>query len=189
MAVGAQLEILAFAGALRAGSLNKKLCTVAVERLRALGANVDHLDFREVEMPVYDGDAETATGLPPGAQELRRRIGRVSAVLLVSPEYNASIPGPLKNAIDWSSRGADQPWKGKVVALMAASPGAFGGARMLPDLRKVMSVLGAVVIPTQVTLPRAGEAFDEAGQLKDARAVKTVDGALAELVALAGKLA
>jgi len=182
------LSVLAFAGALRKDSLNRKLCTVAVERLRALGAEVDWLDLREVDMPLYDGDVEHDKGLPAGALAFRKRIDAASALLIVSPEYNSSIPGPLKNAIDWASRPPGQCFKGKLVTLMAASPGPYGGVRMIFDLRKVLSVLGAVVAPTQVNLIHADKAFDEQGKLVEPRGSKAVDAALAQLVELGGKL-
>lgn len=182
------LHVLAFAGALRKGSFNRKLCTLAVERARALGAEVDHLDLADVTMPLYDGDLEAATGLPPGAMELRRRVSGARVVLLASPEYNASIPGVLKNAIDWSSRPPAQVWLGKVVLLLAASPGMAGGGRMLPDLRKVLSAVGALVLPQQVTVAKAHEAFDEQGRLKLETLAKDLEKGVAEALRIAEKL-
>ena len=182
-------KILAFAGALRKGSYNRKLIAIAAERARAHGAEVDLLDLAEVAMPLYDGDLEEASGLPPGAVEFRRRIAAATAVIISSPEYNASIPGTLKNAIDWASRSPNQPFPGKLVLLIAASPGPFGAARVLPDLRKVLSSIGALVLPTQVHVGRAHEAFDEAGKLKLDHTMKSLDNAVGELVTTARKLA
>jgi chromate reductase len=182
------LPVLAFAGSLRKASFNRKLCTLAVGHARAQGAEVDHLDLAEVTMPLYDGDLEAASGLPAGADELRRRVARARVVLLASPEYNTSIPGVLKNAIDWSSRGPAQPWPGKVVLMMAASPGMAGGGRMLPDLRKVLSTLGALVLPHQVTIAKAHEAFDEHGQLKLESLAKDLEKAVTEALRMAEKL-
>jgi chromate reductase len=181
-------RVLAFAGALRKGSFNRKLVAVAAERARALGADVDLLDLAEVAMPLYDGDLEEASGLPPGAVEFRRRIAAAPAVIISSPEYNSSIPGPLKNAIDWASRPPNQPWQGKLVLLLAASPGPFGAARVLPDLRKVLCSIGALVLPSQVHVARANDAFDEAGKLKTEHTVKALDSAVGELLNLTRKL-
>jgi chromate reductase len=179
---------LAFAGALRKGSYNRQFIAVAAARARAHGAAVDLLDLADVAIPVYDGDLE-ASGLPPGVVEFRRRIAEAQAVIISSPEYNASIPGTLKNAIDWASRPPNQPWRGKIALLLAASPGSYGGARMLGDLRKVLSAIGVVVIPSQIALGRAGEAFDEVFQLKSESIVKDLERAVVELLDMTQKLA
>lgn len=182
------LPVLAFAGSLRKGSFNRKLCVLAVAQARVLGAEVDHLDLAEVTMPLYDGDLEAASGLPAGALELRRRVTGARVILLASPEYNTSIPGVLKNAIDWSSRPPTQVWLGKVVLLLAASPGMAGGGRMLPDLRKVLSALGAVVLPQQVSVAKAHEAFAENGQLKLETLAKDLEKGVAEALRVGERL-
>jgi len=181
-------RVLAFAGALRKGSFNRKLIALGAERAHAHGAEVDLLDLAEVMMPLYDGDLEAASGLPPGAVEFRRRLSLASAVIISTPEYNSSIPGTLKNAIDWASRPPNQPWRGKVALLLAASPGLGGGARVLPDLRKVLSGIGVLVIAGQLGLARAGEAFDDAGKLKAEALAKELDRVVGELVDVTRKL-
>jgi len=181
-------RVLAFAGALRAGSFNRKLIALAVEHAKALGAEVDLLDLKAQDIPLYDGDAEAADGLPRGVSDMRDRIGAARVVLVSSPEYNASIPGVLKNAIDWTSRGPAQPWRNKVVGLLGATPGPFGTARMMPDLRKVLSALGAFVVPTQFGLARAGEAFDETGRLRDPSLDKALSAVVRDAVETAQKL-
>jgi chromate reductase, NAD(P)H dehydrogenase (quinone) len=184
------LRILAFAGSLRVGSYNKKLLAIAVERLRERGADVDVLDLREVSMPDYDGDIEATSGLPGGARVMRERIAQANAVLVAAPEYNASIPGMLKNVIDWTSRPPNQPWSRKVVTLLAATTGPGGGRAVLVDMRKVLSALGAFVLPAVVSLPRAGDALDEHGQPADAASPtwKQLDAALAMLLDVGDKL-
>lgn len=182
------LKVLAFAGALRAESFNRKLIALAAEHARAQGADVDLLELREVPMPLYDGDLESA-GLPAEVTAFRARIAAASAILIASPEYNASIPGTLKNAIDWASRPPSQPWRGKVVGLLGATPGPFATARMLPDLRKVLSSLGCFVVPSQLGVGRAGEAFAETGKLRDAGLDKTLEGVVREALETAKKLA
>src|SRR5262249_25094570 len=136
------VRVLAFGGALRKASFNRKLIALAAERARARGAEVDLLDLAALNMPLYDGDLEEASGLPPGAVELRRRMAEADAVIISTPEYNGPMPGVLKNAIDWSSRPPNQPWRGKVGLAIAASPGGFGGMRALIDLRKLLGILG-----------------------------------------------
>ncbi len=181
------MTVLAFAGSLRKESLNRKLLGVAVEVLRGQ-AEIDLLDLREVGMPIYDGDLEAAEGLPEGARRFKQRIAAAEALLIVTPEYNNSVPGPLKNAIDWASRPPDNPFRGKVVQLMGASPGQFGAVRGVLAVRLILTALAAIVLPTNVQIARADQAFDEAGRLKDPRSQAQVDKACAELLRVAGLL-
>lgn len=159
-------RILVVAGSLREGAYSKKLAGCGAEALQRLGAHVDLLDLKEVAMPPYDGDMEDSEGLPPGAIAFKARIAAAEGMLIVSPEYNHSIPGTFKNAIDWASRGDEDVFEGKVAGLMASSPGGAGGMRMLPHLRQVLTALGVWLLPEQVTLSKAHEAFDEQGELK-----------------------
>jgi NAD(P)H-dependent FMN reductase len=175
------MKILAFAGALRAGSFNRKLLGVAVESLRQ-EADMDLLDLREIAMPLYDGDLETREGLPEGARRFKQRIAAADALLICTPEYNHSIPGTLKNAIDWASRPPDNPFRGKIVQLMGASPGQFGAVRGVLAVRQVLTALNAVVLPSTVQIAGADQAFDESGRLKDAKSATQVAKACAELL-------
>lgn len=177
-----KVRILAVAGSLREGSYNKQLLAAGVAALVAAGAEVDVLDLREMPMPLYDGDLEDAQGLPPGAVAFKARLAAADGFLIASPEYNHSIPGTFKNALDWASRGEHNPFEGKVAALMAASTGSFGGLRMLPHLRQVLTALGVWLLPGQVTLPKAHEAFGAAGGLKADYHAKQVDALARELV-------
>ena len=179
------MKVLAFAGALRAGSHNRKLLGVAVEALRDQ-ADVDRLDLREVAMPPYDGDIEANEGLPEGARAFKLRIAAADALLIASPEYNWSIPGTLKNVIDWASRPPNNPFKGKVALLMGASPGAYGAVRSVLALRQVLTALGVLILPSTVQIARADQAFDEAGKLKDPKSTALVEKACAELVRVTG---
>src|SRR2546427_369157 len=146
------MTILAFAGALRAGSFNRKLLAVAVEALRGQ-ADIDLLDLRDVPMPPYDGDIEANQGLPEGARKFKERIVAADALLICSPEYNHSIPGTLKNVIDWASRPPGNPFKGKVALLMGASPGPYGAVRGVLVLRQVLTALGVLILPAAVKSP------------------------------------
>ncbi|MCY1000794.1 NAD(P)H-dependent oxidoreductase [Myxococcus sp. MISCRS1] len=174
-------RILAIAGSLRTGGFNQKLLALAVEKARALGADVDVVDLKTLGVPFYDGDVE-AQGLPPSVVALRERVAKAQGILLSSPEYNSSIPGGLKNAIDWASRAPGRLFQGKWTAIMGASPGNFGTARMQPHLRQVMSSVGALVLPTQVHLARAAEAFTPEGRFKDDARQQEVEALVTELV-------
>lgn len=161
------MRVLAFAASLRRASLNRKLVEVAAGVARAAGAQVDLAEFREFDMPIYDGDLDASAGLPPGATELRRRLEQTDAVVIAAPEYNYSIAGPLKNAIDWVSRARPMPWRGKSVLLIAASPSPMGGIRGLWQTRIPLEGCGALVFPDMFALPHADQAFDEQGKLRE----------------------
>jgi chromate reductase, NAD(P)H dehydrogenase (quinone) len=190
-------RILAFAGSARRDSLNKKLARVAAQHAREGGAEVTFVDLDDYPMPVYHGDLEAAEGMPENAKKLRALFLAHDALLIVTPENNRSIPSLLKNTIDWLSRGIGDgkgansgyaPYKGKVAALMAASPGPYGGARVLPHLRQVLSALGVTVIGPEVALAHADQAFTADGSLTEAATVKGVKSVVASLVDIAGKL-
>jgi chromate reductase len=174
-------RLLAVSGSLRTGGFNRKLLDLAVTHARSLGAEVDVVDLKALGLPLYDGDVEAA-GLPPPVVELRERMGRAQGLLISSPEYNSSIPGGLKNAIDWVSRPPGRLFTDKWAAMMGASPGVFGTARMQPHLRQVLSSVGALVLATQVHLPKAAEAFTPDGQLKDEARQKEVEALVGGLV-------
>src|SRR3990172_4175008 len=161
------MNILAFAASLRRSSLNRKLIALAAEDAREAGAALDLAEFREFELPIYDGDLDASSGLPPGGVELKRRLERADAVMISAPEYNYSIAGPLKNAIDWVSRARPMPWRGKSIYLMSASPSPMGGIRGLWQTRIPLEGCGALVFPDMFALPHADQAFDEQGKLRD----------------------
>jgi chromate reductase len=183
-----KVRVLIFAAALRAGSLNRKLAGIVSERLAARGAGVDHADFREFEMPMYDGDLEVASGLPEGARRLIDRIRAVDAFAISSPEYNFSIPGTLKNAIDWTSRARPIVWTGKPGLILTASPSMVGGQRSAWSLRVPLEALGAVLYPDMFSLAQADQKFDADGRLQDEKLSKRLDTVLDRFVEFAGKL-
>ena len=188
------MKILAFAGSLRKDSYNKKLARVAVEGAKAAGAEVTLIDLKDFPLPVYDGDIEAAEGLPANAKKLKEIFLSHRALIIASPEYNSSIPGGLKNMLDWVSRPAskDEPtlacFTKKTAALFSASPGALGGLRALVPLRAMLENIGVLILPGQVAVPRANEAFDEKGALKDTKQDASVRKLAAELVQTAAKL-
>lgn len=165
-------KILAFAGSLRKDSVNKKLIRIAAEGARQAGADVTLIDLADLPMAIYDGDLEDREGLPPNAQKFKELMVGHDGLLIASPEYNSSISGVLKNVIDWISR--PQPneenliaFKDKIACLISASPGQWGGLRGLVTLRSILGNIRVLVLPDQMTLPVAHEAFDEQGQLRD----------------------
>jgi chromate reductase, NAD(P)H dehydrogenase (quinone) len=166
-AISGGVKILAFAASLRTASLNMKLIARAAQIAREAGADVDLASFREFDMPLYDGDLDARAGLPAGAGELKRRLDGVSAVMMSVPEYNYSIPGILKNAIDWVSRARPMPWRGKSIYLMSASPSPVGGIRGLWQTRIPLEGCGALVFPDMFALANANPAFDDGGRLRD----------------------
>ncbi len=179
------MRVLAFAASLRRGSLNQKLILLAAEAARAAGAEVDLAEFREFDMPIYDGDVDASTGLPPGAAALRRRVEQADALMIAAPEYNYSIAGPLKNAIDWVSRARPMPWRGRSVFLLSASPSPMGGVRGLWQTRIPLEGCGALVFPDMFSLPHAGEAFDPEGRLKDPKTAERLEREVVGFVRLA----
>lgn len=160
------MKLLAFTSALRKESTNLKLVKLAVGIARENGAEVDLADFHEFDLPPYDDDLEEK-GHPPNALKMGERIKAADGLLLSLPEYNFSLPGNFKNAVDWVSRIRPIPFRGKSALLMAASRGAIGGIRGLWQARIPLEGLGVFVYPDMYTLPHSWEAFDEAGRFKD----------------------
>lgn len=149
------LRVLVFAASLRTDSLNRKLAAHAARVATAHGATVDLASLGDFDVPSYDGDRETAEGIPPGAHELKRRLEENDAFIVSSPEYNGSMPGVLKNLIDWTSRFRPQPFDGKHCLLLSASPSMAGGNRGLWALRVPLEHLGTRVFPDMFSLAMA----------------------------------
>ncbi|MFF3743361.1 NADPH-dependent FMN reductase [Streptomyces kronopolitis] len=161
------LRVLVLGAALRTGSTNAQLASLVARMMTEAGADVDLAAMRDFDMPLYDGDAEAADGMPAGALALRDRLERSDAFVLSSPEYNASVPGVVKNAIDWVSRIRPQPFKTKHALLLSASPSLVGGNRGLWALRVPLEHLGTRVYPDMFSLAGAHKGFAEDGQLTD----------------------
>jgi chromate reductase len=162
--VADQIKVLGIAGSLRQGSYNKAALRAAVE-LAPAGMTIDTFDIAAIQP--YNEDVKQR-GFPPAEQALREKIRAADALLIVTPEYNRSMPGVLKNAIDWASRPPDQPFDGKPVAIFGASPGALGTALAQFDLRKCLGVLNGLVMNTpSVMIAQAAQKFDDQGRLTD----------------------
>jgi NAD(P)H-dependent FMN reductase len=191
-------KVLVFAGSARRESLNKKLARVAADTVRAAGAEATFLDLDDYPIPVYHGDLEAREGMPENARKLRAIFLQHDALLIASPENNTSVSSLLKNVLDWLSRDVDDgkgdnsglaPYRGKVGGIMTATPGPYGGVRGLPHLRQILSALGVLVLPQQMQLARADQAFDAAGQLSDPKMRQALERVVKSLVETAGKLA
>lgn len=169
------MQLIGMSGALRRESLNTKLLMEAVRLGAAEGVAIEVLSLNDYPLPLYDGDIEFGPGIPAPAQELGRRLIDADGLLLVSPEYNHSIPGTLKNTIDWVSRiRGPMPFAKLPVQLMSASPSTAGGARGLEHLRRVLDILACKLRDGEFSLPEADKAFDDDGRLKDADAAERV---------------
>jgi chromate reductase, NAD(P)H dehydrogenase (quinone) len=168
----AKPKILAFAGSTRTDSFNKKLVKIAAAGAREAGIDVTLIDLRDLQLPLYDGDLEQKEGLPPNARKLKDLMLSHQGFLISSPEYNSSISGVLKNAIDWASRPSEGEanlacFQGKVAGIMSASPGGLGGLRGLVHVRSILGNIGVLVLPDQIAIAKAHDAFDTDGTLKD----------------------
>lgn len=162
------LQFLVFSASLRSGSLNARLADLTATVIEANGANVDRASMSDFDAPSFNSDVETAEGLPPAAERFRDRLEAANGFVIASPEYNASFPGVLKNAIDWVSRHRPQPFNERHGLLLSASPSMGGGNRGLWALRVPLEHLGARIYPDMFSLAQAHTAFDATGRIVDA---------------------
>lgn len=174
-------KILVFAGSIRTGSFNARLAALAAKELAQSGAEVTRISLEDYPLPIYDGDDEAKTGVPANAKKLKGMIAVHQGVFIASPEYNASVAPLLKNTIDWISRVRERGepplavFKQRVFALGGASDSSYGALRSLMALRQILELgCGALVLPEQITVFGASEAFDEMDNLKDERAAATL---------------
>lgn len=181
------MKILLFAGSLRKDSLNKKLVRVAnvlVKSNKDVEATL--VDLQELQFPVYDGDIEVK-GIPESVQKLSKLVGEADAIIISSPEYNASISSPLKNTIDWLSRVKPLQLSKKQILLLGASPGEFGSMRALIHTKPSFETLGNFVYPSVYALPKADKAFDEEGKLIDSQREERLQKLVNEFIVYAQK--
>lgn len=160
-----EIRVLIFSASLRGQSLNTRLAALAANVAESKGAVVERAAMSDFDGPSYDQDVELGTGIPAGAQRLRERLLAADAFIIASPEYNASMPGVLKNAIDWVSRFRPQPFNGRQGLLLSASPSMAGGNRGLWSLRIPLEHLGARIYPDMFSLAQAHQAWDENGRI------------------------
>lgn len=184
-------RILVFGGSLRSESYNQKIAAIAAEAARSAGAEVTLISLRDFRMPLFDEDLEASEGMPEAAKQLKVLFLASDGLIIASPEHNSTITAALKNAIDWVSR-ATMPDEspllaltGKSAAILAGSPGGYGGSRGLTQLRPFLVNIGIFVMPDQVTIPKAHEAFTSAGALIDSTQTAAIHALARSLV---GKL-
>lgn len=154
------VRLLVFAGSLRRESLNDRLAALAAKAVETSGGDADRACLADFDAPHYDQDVETDAGIPIGVQRFAERLRAADGVIIAAPEYNASMPGAVKNLIDWASRIRPQPFNGKQALLMSASPSMVGGNRGLWSLRIPLEHLGMRVYPDMFSLAQAHKAFD-----------------------------
>lgn len=186
------IKILALAGSTRRESFNVQLVQAAAAAAEASGAEVHRVDLRDFPLPIFNQDLEREEGTPENALRLKQLFIEHSGLLIASPEYNGSLTPLLKNTLDWVSRPApDEPplvaYRGKVAGLMSASPGALGGLRGLVHVRAILGNLGALVLPEQVAVGQAQEAF-AAGKLQDAQQQERLQSLVDRLLEVLAKL-
>jgi NAD(P)H-dependent FMN reductase len=179
-------RILVFGGSLRTGSFSTQLAALAAKELTLLDAEVSHISLGDFPLPIYDGDLEARKGVPENAKKLRAMMNAHQGVFIATPEYNSSVPPLLKNTIDWVSRksgGGEDPFRHCTFAIGSTSNGRLGGYRALMALRSILELgLQALVLPNQVALSHVGEAFDDAGNLRDDVVAKLLNTTLTRLI-------
>jgi chromate reductase len=182
------LKILVIPGSLRTGSLNARLAAAAAYEFAQAGAEVTRISLADFPLPIYDGDLQTKSGVPKNAINLKRMIGAHHGVLIVTPEYNSSVPPLVKNTIDWVSRVQDahevrgQVFRERPFGIAAASEGRLGGTRSLAALRLILTACRALVVPNQLALSFASEAYDDMDRLKHPADVEALNALVRQLI-------
>jgi chromate reductase len=168
------MRLLFFAGSTREGSFNRRLAALAHHIAEANGIDAVLVDLKDYPMPIYNGDLEAKEGPPERARAFKALLTEYQGVFIASPEYNSSVTPLLKNTLDWVARvkakgeSGLEVYKTRVFAISGASPGYYGAMRSLLHLRQILEVgIGATVIPQQIAVPRAMDAFEADGSLKD----------------------
>jgi NAD(P)H-dependent FMN reductase len=185
-------KILIIPGSTRTGSLNVRLAALAAKELTLIDVEANRISLEDYPLPIYDADVEANSGAHPNAVKLKQMIGAHHGVFITSPEYNGSVPPGLKNAIDWVSQVRERgdpayaAFRNRVFALGAASPEPHGGVRGLMALRQILELgCGAMVLPEQIAISQADQAFDELDNLSQATLANQLRAQLARLVDVA----
>jgi chromate reductase, NAD(P)H dehydrogenase (quinone) len=182
------LKILVIPGSLRSGSHNARLAAAASYQFAQAGADVTRISLSDFPLPIFDGDLQTKSGVPKHAINLKRMMSAHHGVLIVTPEYNSSVPPLVKNTIDWVSRVQDthetryQVFRGRPFAIASASESRLGGVRCLAALRLILSTCQATVIPNQLALSFAGEAYDDMDRLKHPADIEALGALVRQLI-------
>jgi len=182
------LKILVIPGSLRTGSLNARLAAAAAHELALAGAEVTRISLSDFPLPIFDGDLQAKSGVPKHAVNLKRMMSAHHGVLIVTPEYNSSVPALVKNTIDWISRVQDphetrgQVFRERVFAIAAASGNRLGGTRALAALRLILTACHASVVPNQLALSFADQAYDEMDHLKHPADIEALQALVRQLI-------
>jgi NAD(P)H-dependent FMN reductase len=172
------VRFLVLGASLAAQSLNNRLSMLAGDVVARTGGTVERTTIAEFDCPFYDQDVEAETGQPVGARRFCEALKRADGLVIASPEYNASMPGAIKNLIDWVSRFRPQPFNGRQALLLSASPSMVGGNRGLWALRVPLEHLGMRVYPDMFSLAQAHEAFDADGKLRNETLAKRFEATI-----------
>jgi NAD(P)H-dependent FMN reductase len=187
-------KILVIPGSLRTGSHNVKLAAAAAYEFAQAGVEVTRISLADFPLPLYDADLQAKSGVPKNAVNLKRMIGSHDGVLIVTPEYNSSVPPLVKNTIDWLSRVQDphevrgQVFRDRPFAIAAASASRLGGTRALAALRLILSACHATVIGNQLALSFADQAYDDMDRLKSQADVEALQGLVRQLIDLSQRM-
>jgi chromate reductase len=182
------LKILVIPGSLRTGSLNARLAATAAYEFAQAGADVTRISLADFPLPIYDGDLQSKSGVPKHAVNLKRMMSAHHGVMIVTPEYNSSVPPLVKNTIDWVSRVQDpqesrgQVFRERPFAIASVSEGRLGGTRALAALRLILSACHATVIPNQLALSFASAAYDDMDRLKHPADAEALAALLRQLI-------
>jgi NAD(P)H-dependent FMN reductase len=188
------LKILVIPGSLRTGSLNARLAAAAAHQFAQADAEVTRISLADFPLPIYDGDLQSKAGVPKNAVNLKRMIGAHHGVLIVTPEYNACVPPLVKNTIDWVTRVQDshetrgQVFRGRPFAIAAASESRLGGTRSLAALRLILTACHATVIPNQLALSFASEAYDDMDRLKHPADIEALGAMVRQLIEVSQRM-
>jgi chromate reductase, NAD(P)H dehydrogenase (quinone) len=188
------LKILVIPGSLRSGSHNAKLAAAAAFEFAQAGAEVTRISLGDFPLPIYDGDLQSKSGVPKNAINLKRMMSAHHGVLIVTPEYNASVPALVKNTIDWVSRVQDaneargEVFRERAFAIAAASESRLGGTRSLGALRLILTACQATVIPSQLALSFAGQAYDDMDRLKHPADIEALAALVRQLIEVSQRM-
>ena len=187
-------KILIIPGSLRTGSRNAKLAAAAADAFVQAGVDVTRISLGDFTLPIYDGDLQARSGVPKNAVNLKQMMAAHHGILLVTPEYNSSVPALVKNSIDWVSRVQDpnesrgQVFRERAFAIASASEGRLGGTRALAALRLILSACHATVIPSQLALSFADEAYNDMDRLKHASDIEALQALVRQLIDFAQRM-
>ena len=190
----AALKILVIPASLRSGSHNVKLAMAAAYEFAQAGVEVTRLSLGDYPLPIYDGDLQAKSGVPKNAVNLKRMMGAHHGVVIVTPEYNSSVPALLKNTIDWITRVQDphesrgQIFRQKPFAIAAASEGRLGGTRALAALRLILSACQAIVVPNQLALSFADQAYDDMDRLKKEADIEAMRALVTQIIEVSQRM-